>query len=499
MLFSSREFLFVFLPIALLLYHGARHLAGGKAALAILSITSLFFYGWWNPPYLLLLLGSIVGNLFLARAIKARGSGTKGGGWLLTVGVAANLAAIGYFKYRNFFIENIGYLFGESWDLGPIFVPLAISFFTFQQIAFLCDVADGKADPKDGLGFVTFVALFPQLIAGPIVLYREMALQFDAVEKGDGKGFTLFAAGLVVFVLGLFKKVVLADSIGPYADTAFANVEMLTFLEAWAAALAYSFQLYFDFSGYSDMAVGLGLMLGFSLPINFDTPFRAVSMIDFWKRWHITMTRFFMMYLFSPVALALTRFSMERRLTAKGEFVLAVAVPIVVTFLLSGLWHGAAWTYVAFGGVNAVGLVANHAWKKGKLPKLPRWVGWTLTMMTVVVSFVFFRAASLADAGHMLALMVDPWELVLPNWLSGIAESAGLPWHTLSFFATGSYTIRLAAWLAVLLPLSLLIPNMSKTAMSLRFGWGTAFAIAGMAWLSVSLLDRPQAFIYFQF
>ncbi|NMM43044.1 MBOAT family protein [Rhodospirillaceae bacterium KN72] len=494
MLFSSREFLFVFLPIALLLYHGARHLAGGKAALLILSVTSLFFYGWWNPPYLLLLLGSIAGNLLLARAIKKKGSG-----WLLTVGVAANLAVIGYFKYRNFFIENIGYLVGESWDLGPIFVPLAISFFTFQQIAFLCDVADGKADPKDGLGFVTFVALFPQLIAGPIVLYREMTLQFDAVEKGEGKGCTLVAAGLVVFVLGLFKKVVLADSIGPYADAAFVSVDTLTFLEAWAAALAYSFQLYFDFSGYSDMAVGLGLMLGFSLPINFDTPFRAVSMIDFWKRWHITMTRFFMMYLFSPIALALTRFSMERRLAATGEFVLAVALPIIVTFLLSGLWHGAAWTYVAFGGVNAVGLVANHAWKKGKLPRLPRLLGWVLTMLTVVVSFVFFRAETLADAGHLLALMANPATIVMPNWLSGIADTVGLPWHTLRFFATGSYTIRLAAWLAVLLPLSLLIPNLSKNALSLRFGWGTAFAIAGMAWLSLSLLDRPQAFIYFQF
>lgn len=494
MLFSSHEFIFVFLPLALVAFHAARVRFGGRAALGVVAAASLVFYGWWNPPYLWLLGGSMAVNFGFGRWLAKRPCSRT-----LALAVAMNLAVLGYFKYRNFFLENVFALTGESWHLEPIFIPLAISFFTFQQIALLIDVRDGKASVRDPVDFAAFVALFPQLIAGPIVLFREIGGQFEALKAGTGRGLAELGPGVIIFTFGLCKKVVLADSIGPYADTAFGAVERLTFFEAWVAALAYSLQLYFDFSGYSDMAVGLGLMLGLALPINFSTPFRATSMIEFWKRWHITMTRFFMLYLYAPVALALARWSMNRGWDRTRVFGASVAVPIAVTFLLSGLWHGAAWTYVAFGAVNAAGLIANHAWREAKFPRLPIGVGWLLTMLTVIVSFVYFRAGSLADAHTMLRLMISPLDIVLPSWLSGAADAWGLPWRTLSFFATGSYTLRLVAWMVPLLALSMLLPNAAAAAGSLRPTWLSALATGGMLWLSLALLDRPQAFIYFQF
>ncbi len=494
MLFSSHAFIFGFLPLALIAFHAARIRFGGNAALGTVALSSLIFYGWWNPPYLMLLGGSMAVNYLFVRLLDR---GIRGP--TLMIGILVNLAVLGYFKYRNFFLENVGLVLGETWQFEPIFVPLAISFFTFQQIALLCDVSDGKAKVRGVLDFAAFVALFPQLIAGPIVLFREMHQQFTDLRDGAGRGLAMLGPGIVIFALGLFKKVVLADSIGPYADTGFAAAELLTFLEAWAAAIAYSLQLYFDFSGYSDMAVGLGLMLGFTLPINFDTPFRATSMVDFWKRWHITMTRFFMMYLYSPIALAFARYAMERRLPKTREFAVAVAIPIAITFLLSGLWHGAAWTFVAFGAVNAFGLIANHYWRSLKIARLPVPVGWFLTMATVIISFVYFRAASMEEAHLILSAMASPQDLALPSWLSVQAEQLGLPWRSMNFFSAGSYTARLAAWIAILLPLSMLIPNIAKRADGLATGWPTAVATAAMIWLSLALLDRPQAFIYFQF
>ena len=380
-----------------------------------------------------------------------------------------------------------------------MFIPLAISFFTFQQIAFLIDVRDGQVPVRKAADYALFVAFFPQLIAGPIVLYREIHQQFHDLKAGQGAGLSMLGAGVVVFALGLFKKVALADSIAPYSDLAFSMVDRLTMLEAWAAAAAFSLQLYFDFSGYSDMAVGLGLMFGIRLPLNFDTPFRATSMIEFWQRWHITMTRFFMMYLYSPIALAFSRAALARGWAPPPAFVAAAAAPIAITFLLSGLWHGAAWTFVAFGAVNAAGLIANHVWKEAKLPRPAAVVGWGLTMLTVVVSFVYFRAETMADAHRMLALMVSPADLVLPNWLAAAAEALELPWRTLAFFATGSYTVRLTAWIVIAFGCALLLANPAKRPDDVAPGWTTAAATAAMLWFAVGLLDRPQSFIYFQF
>ena len=494
MLFSGYEFIFGFLPITLLAFHLARKYLGGRIALGIIVTSSLFFYGWWNPLYLFLLVGSMIVNYAFARHLKKRSSAVT-----LCAGVTINLAVLGYFKYRNFFLENVSNLTEYNWELEPIFVPLAISFFTFQQIAFLVDVRDGRAEVRNFVNYSAFVALFPQLIAGPIVLYREIDEQFDKLISGKGSGLALFGRGLLIFAFGLFKKVALADSIAPYADAAFNLADRLTFLEAWAGAIAYSLQLYFDFSGYADMAVGIGLMLGIILPINFNTPFRATTMVEFWKRWHITMTRFFMMYLYSPIALSITRQVMERGYSGIPAFTLSIAIPIGLTFLLSGLWHGAAWTFVAFGAVNAVGLIINHTWRQAKLPPFPTVVSWFLTMATVIVSFVYFRAESIENAHAILLAMATPQDIILPNWLASFAVHVDLPWRTLNFFSSGSYTLRLTSWIGVLFIISILPLNQTKVPELITSSWSNAFLAAALLLISFGLLDRPQAFIYFQF
>nr|ABZ09807.1 putative MBOAT family protein [uncultured marine microorganism HF4000_APKG8K5] len=495
MLFSSPEFLFVFLPLCLLAFHLTLWKAGGTAAMGVSVLFSVFFYGWWNPPYLVLLLGSIGGNFLFTRRLAIAPSR-----FLLVFAIVLNLAVLGYFKYRNFFLENVGLALGEAWSFGTIVIPLGISFFTFQQIALLIDANDGEvARPPEALDYTQFVIFFPQLIAGPIVLFRELSDQLADLRAGKGAGMALFGPGLVVFLVGLFKKVCLADNIAPFADIAFFHATELTMLEAWAGALAYALQLYFDFSGYSDMAVGLGLMFGLRLPINFDTPFRAVSMVDFWKRWHITMTRFFMLYLYAPLALSLNRFGLARFKSGMVLFPLTVAAPILLTFLVAGLWHGAGWTFVLFGAVNGVGLAINHLWKKVKFLVLPRWLGWSLTMLTVLVSLVYFRAASVADANAILAALVSPEALVLPNWLSWLSIPLGLPWATLVVFTTGVFTVKFMAWVASLGVLSLVMPNPAKDYDRLVPTPLLAVISAILAWMVLGWLDEPRTFLYFQF
>ncbi len=494
MLFNSFEFLFAFLPISLLAFHLIRIKYGGKLAKGILILLSLAFYAWWNYPYLLLLCGTIAANYGFSHLLWHRQKAL-----FLALAIGMNLALLGYFKYKNFFLENLSILFNTDWKFSSIFIPLAISFFIFQQIAFLIDVRDGRVKKQPFSEFVLFVSFFPQLIAGPIVLHREIREQFEAIGRNAGAGLSLLGPGIVIFSVGLFKKIVLADSLAPYSDLAFNIVDRLTLLEAWAAAIAFSLQIYFDFSGYADMAVGLGLMFGIALPLNFNTPFRATSMIDFWKRWHITMTRFFMMYLYTPMGLHMTRLAHSRGLTDAPAFLLGAALPMMITFLLSGLWHGAAWTFVIFGAVNAFGLIVNHAWKQFGILKLPPLLGWVLTMLVVIVSFVYFRADSMEDANRLIALMFSFGDIILPNWLSGLAESLDIPWQTLNYFATGSYTVRLAFWLFVCTGFVFFLPNVAAKRESLVPGWRTAAGTAAILWLAIGLLDRPQAFIYFQF
>ena len=300
MLFNSYEFIFLFLPTVLLCFHLIGKQGYHRVAIAWLICVSLFFYGWWNPAYLLLILSSVLLNYSVGVLLIHNSGRNLLSKNILGIGVSVNLAILGYFKYANFFVDNLNALSDTNLILNEVILPLAISFFTFQQIAYLVDAYRGKIIEYNFLHYCLFVTFFPQLIAGPIVHHKEMLPQFanDAIYKLRSKS---LAIGMTIFALGLFKKVVIADGISIYATPVFDAAEagiILTFFEAWSGALAYTFQLYFDFSGYSDMAIGIARMFGIRLPLNFNSPYKATSIIDFWRRWHITLSRFLRDYLY---------------------------------------------------------------------------------------------------------------------------------------------------------------------------------------------------------
>jgi alginate O-acetyltransferase complex protein AlgI len=343
MLFNSHEFLFLFLPATLAGYWWLNGHAAPRIALGWLVAASLVFYGWWNPVYLWVLIVSMAGNYAFGRAIAACRPNGAAGAVLVAVGVAANLALLGYFKYSGFLLDNLTALAGQGWSPAQIILPLGISFFTFQQIAYLADCRTLGAAERDFVKYGLFVSFFPQLIAGPIVHHGEMLPQFEREETYHLRASNL-AAGLAFFTIGLFKKVVIADGVAPIASLVFdaaAEGRALTTFDAWAGALAYTAQLYFDFSGYSDMAIGLGRLFGIRLPVNFNSPYKAVNIIEFWRRWHMTLSRFLRDYLYIP--LGGNRRGRPRRY-----------LNLMITMLLGGLWHGAAWTFVVWGAVHGL-------------------------------------------------------------------------------------------------------------------------------------------------
>ena len=302
MLFNSFQFIFVFLPLTLLGFHWIGKQGHHRACIAWLVGASLFFYSWWNPAYLVLILSSVLLNYGVGVSLASTPSNLNKK-LVLIFGVTANLGLIGYYKYANFFVETFNMLVGTKQDLHEVILPLAISFFTFQQIAYLVDVYRGETREHNLLNYCLFVVFFPQLIAGPIVHHKEIWPQFarDALYRLRAEN---LAIGFTIFAIGLFKKVVLADEIAVFATAVFVGAENdipATFFEAWGGALAYSFQLYFDFSGYSDMAIGVARMFGIRLPLNFNSPYKATSIIDFWQRWHITLSRFLRAYLYIPL------------------------------------------------------------------------------------------------------------------------------------------------------------------------------------------------------
>ena len=338
MLFNSHIFIFFFLPITLLVFHQIGRRGKHRLAISWLVAASFFFYGWWNPPYLGLILISILFNYVLGVSLSRIPRKT-----LLIVGISGNLALLGYFKYANFFTDTLNALTDANIALQQIVLPIAISFFTFQQITYLVDAYRGETQEYNFLHYCLFVTFFPQLIAGPIVHHKEMLPQFAEKSLYKIKADNL-AVGVTIFIIGLFKKVILADGIAVYATPMFDAAEWydsLTFFEAWCGALAYSLQLYCDFSGYSDMAIGIARMFGVKLPINFYCPYKAHNIIEFWRRRHITLSRFLRDYLYFPIGG--NRRGVSRRY-----------VNVMITMLLGGLWHGAGWTFVVWGVFTAV-------------------------------------------------------------------------------------------------------------------------------------------------
>jgi len=407
MLFNSLPYIFGFLPITLLVFFAAgrlgAHPLGARLAATWLVVASLAFYGWWNPAYLSLLLGSIVWNfgaaLWLIRC-PAGGSLRRG---VLIAAIAGDLGLLGVFKYADFVLHTAAALAGRDLGTLGILLPLGISFFTFTQIAFLVDTARGEVREVDPVNYALFVTFFPHLLAGPVLHHREMMPQFERPETYRPRAENL-SVGLTIFIVGLFKKVVLADGVAVYAGPLFDAAGTGAHpgvADAWIGALAYTFQLYYDFSGYTDMAIGGARLFGIVLPENFRAPYQSASLIDFWRRWHMTLSRFLRDYLYVP--LGGNRHGLARR-----------HLNLLATMLLGGLWHGAAWTFVFWGGFHGVGLIVNHGWRAllGRLGFAPghfglpgRVAGVVVTFLVVVVGWVFFRADSLAAAGHILAGM----------------------------------------------------------------------------------------------
>ena len=457
MLFNSFEFIVAFLPVTLIGFFLLGGRENPRAAVSWLVFASLFFYGWWNPSYLLLIIGSICFNFFIGQRLLARPSKA-----ILGFGVAVNLLSIAYFKYAGFLAFNIEELAGVEVGLEHIVLPLAISFFTFQQIAYLIDAHRGEVRAEGFVDYALFVTFFPQLIAGPIVHHSETIPQF-ARRSTYRLDLDNMALGLTVFSIGLFKKVVLADGVATYATPMFAAAQGgydPTLFEAWGGALAYTFQLYFDFSGYSDMAIGLGLMFNVRLPINFDSPYKAVNIVDFWRRWHVTLSRFLRDYLYIP--LGGSRRGPKRRY-----------VNLMLTMVLGGLWHGAGWTFVIWGGLHGVYLVINHLWhgirrRLGHDLQRSTWLGRvtarTLTFLAVVIAWVFFRAESFDAAGRVLAGMAGANGVWLPasyfqlfGPLAPLLENLGWRFETVDGFLFGG--IVQTSFLLALGMIAFLLPN----------------------------------------
>ncbi len=445
MLFNSYIFILGYLPLTLTVFFWLGRSGRLQAATAWLVLMSLAFYGWWNPVYLALIAASMVFNYGVGVALGRLEPGSAAARRLLAFGVAADLALLGYYKYANFFVQNWNAIGGSALSLSEIVLPLGISFFTFTQIAYLVDAYRGQAREYNPLHYALFVTYFPHLIAGPVLHHGEMMPQFakPSIYRFDIEHFT---AGTVYFLMGLFKKVVIADGVAGLAGpvfTAAAAGQFLSALDAWAGALAYTFQLYFDFSGYSDMAVGLAMMMGVRLPLNFNSPYQATNISDFWRRWHMTLSRFLRDYLY--IALGGNRRGPARRYAN-----------LFMTMLLGGLWHGAGWTYVIWGALHGFYLIVNHAWKnlvRGRSTAGPigRFLAWALTFVAVVVGWVFFRAHDLPSALLILKAMVNGGWSLSPFFEQAVEAADLTAWLGLVGVELPPVALLLAIELALLL------------------------------------------------
>jgi len=523
MLFNSYEFIFMFLPATWLVYALLRRQAWPRLGMAWLILASLFFYGWWNPVYVPLLLGSIAFNYAVGAWLVAQDPQAIGRRkTILALGIAGDLGLLGYFKYTGFLIDTANLAFGTHFAIAGIVLPLAISFHTFQQIAWLVDAYRERKLDGDPFRYLLFVTFFPQLIAGPIVHHREFMPQV----AGEGTALRTaenLSLGLTIFAIGLFKKAVIADSLAVYATPVFdlaARGTSLNVFEAWSGALAYTLQLYFDFSGYSDMAIGLAWMFGLRLPINFDSPYKAASIVDFWRRWHMTLSRFLRDYLYVP--LGGSRQGGARRYAN-----------LMTVMLLGGLWHGAGWTYVLWGGLHGFYLVVNHGWRALRralgLAEVGRWWSMALarlvTFLAVVVAWVFFRAPDLDGALAMLRAMAGLDGLSLPSSLAGVlggwAGTFGLRFDGMmpTLLGRNYYPDMWGfVWIPGMLAVAWLAPNTQEimgrfgpallpAAVRARVdGWRLwtpsprwALVAGGVMAAAILAIQRDSEFLYFQF
>jgi alginate O-acetyltransferase complex protein AlgI len=542
MLFNSHEFIFAFLPVTVVVFFAIGS-SSRVWALRWLILVSFFFYAWWRPLNVLLIAPSILINYALARTLERLGVDEKQrhlSRAVLLLGIAFNIAFLGFFKYTDFFRGTINDVFSANLVLTHLILPLGISFITFQKIAFLIDVHAGRVKSFTFQNYSLFVVFFPQLVAGPIVHYREMMPQFqNAPCRFDSEN---VAVGLTLFSFGLFKKVIFADHIAPLVtpiyDQAAAGTH-ISLLVSWMAALGFTLQLYFDFSGYTDMALGLARLFGIRLPQNFNSPLKASSIIDFWLRWHMTLTRFLTAYIYNPLTLWLTRRrTSEGRpniaglKTTFGAFVHLLMFPTLLTMFISGLWHGAGYGFIIWGLLHGIYLTINHAWRfviprfwadRKSHERVMQPIGRILTFVVVVASIVFFRATTVSSAVDLVKGLVGLNGIALPRGLfdrmgsmAGTLHGLGIivePWDIQDFS-------KLVIWIFALTIIALACPNtlqimaryepaLGVKPQQLKLGigrfveWNTslpwAIVVSVVAAIGTASLGGPSEFLYWQF
>ena len=505
MLFNSYIFVFLFFPICLIGYYGLIHFRQGVAAKVFLIAMSFWFYGYFNVSYLLIMVCSIGINYLLHRALSRKPQKA-----LMILAAAANLGILFYFKYYDFFISTINAAFGSSFVLRNILLPLGISFFTFQQISFVVDTYRGEVYNCSFVDYTLFVSFFPQLIAGPIVNHSEMLPQFAQIGKKPVL-WERISEGLGLFILGLAKKVLLADTFGVGVDYGYANLGSLGRMDAVIVMVSYSLQMYFDFSGYCDMARGLGEMLGIELPVNFNSPYKAVNIVDYWKRWHITLSRFFMKYVYIPLG-------GSRAGTAR------MYLNLMIVFLLSGLWHGAGWNYLVWGAMHGAMYVLTRFWQRSIKPRTVKekekttlpvsgvaakikhiimtCVSRILLFVYVSITFVYFRATSIAQANQMLRTAVKGPVQKISADLAACFQVDEF-WYVIKVFHLDNmaYSRYILIWIiiAIGIYLSMIGRNAAERMERTKYKTGSALVFAVLTLWCILTFSQVSTFLYFNF
>lgn len=482
MLFNSYEFIFLFLPITLIIYFTLNRYGKNNVAKGWLVIASLYFYSYFHLSYLYLILTSIIINYFIGNKLNHKNLNGKERKIWMIIGVIFNLGLLGYFKYYDFFVENINTVFRANFTLLHILLPLGISFFTFQQLSFIIDSYNEKSMKYDFLSYCLFVTFFPQLIAGPIVLPNEMLPQFED-KRNKVINYENMNRGLYMFSIGLAKKVILADTIANFANAGFDQMETLNIIEAWMTSISYTLQLYFDFSGYCDMTMGIALMFNIVLPLNFNSPYKSTNIQEFWKRWHMTLGRFMTNYLYIPLG----GNRLGERKTLRNLF---------IVFMASGIWHGAGWNFVIWGGLHGICILVHRIWKNSGR-KMNKLLGWFITINLVNIFWVFFRAETLNRALKVLKGMFDykslitiVFEIEQKNNLMRMHQEIK------DSFVVNEIDITILLFATIV---TFLLNNTFNIVNSLKINIKNCFVLAFLFSISICYFNGISNFLYFNF
>lgn len=489
MLFQSKEFLLYFLPITLIGFFLVQKLISHQVAKLFLIACSLFFYGWWKISYVPVFLLSVGTNFYLGTYLHNHPDG-KYQRPILIAGIVFNLGLLFLFKYADFAIGVVNSTVATNFPMLGWMLPLGISFFTFQNIAFIVDNYEGLGEKRFFRDYLLYVAFFPHLLAGPIMHHKELLDQFKVPAKFNLKQFHL---GLFIFLVGMFKKVAIADAFAKWADAGFSHHASLNLVEGWSTSLSFLIQLYFDFSGYSDMAIGLGLFFNIRFPVNFDSPLKSTSLIEFWQRWHMTLTRFINTYVYTPIVRSFSDINLT-----------SLMLSTFIAMFLAGLWHGAGWTFVLFGAWHAFGLVGNHLWRKANIP-FPKILGWAVTFVFVLAGFVMFRAGTVEMAVDIYKAMLGMHGVVLdPGIFSPLRAILGdrVSFSGGWFTNVGARDRKFIIFCLVALAIILFGKNTKQLMQDFKWSWRNAFATAFLVLATANVIyamTSPAKFLYFNF